>query len=431
MSMLTIVFSLLLVLPNPLPPTEAVFGRMETVGDVRIVHVFGTADQMGYAHGYLVGEDFVVGMQELFGGMPPAAIAMLEFMRSWTPLIQISDAQRTEMKAVYRGMLGRLGRKSMTLPGTDRVLDETDLLMWNGYDMFRAVGCSGFTAWGSQTENGEVITARNLDLGIFSPRWASNQIVLVRHPTEGKATACVTPAGLVGIMTGINEDGVCGFLHDGNGPEMNAVLEPERPVMFAIRDILEQADVANAFVTAEAELKKQCPFPYSYMVRIVAPRSDTNTAAPACVYRIDAEGFGRNAAEPNLAITTNHYLNANNLTPTAFLDNSTNRYGKIQSICHQDTNTDRGFVTDATAWAALRSVGADHLMMKTLHAVVIKPKSGEFQVSVAVMDKTGFISCATDRPPVTLTRAQLFDVPPPMLQLIRPTTDDLSSLPTR
>ncbi len=415
MSYLTLLLSLLLGLPNPVPPAESVFGRAEMSGDVRIVHVFGSPDQMGYAHGYLAGEDFVVGMQELYSGMPPAAISMADFMRSWAPLIQLTDAQRVEVAAVYRGMRARLGLESMQLPGADRMVDETDLLIWNGYDMFRAVGCSGFTAWGSRTKDGEVITARNLDLGIFSPRWASNQIVLVRHPSQGKATACVTPAGLVGIMTGINEDGVCGFLHDGNGPEMDAVLEPERPVMFAIRDILERANSQDAFEVAQAELALQGPFPYSYMVRIITPRSDADATPPARVYRLDSTGLGQNASQPNLAITTNHYLDSANLTPSSLRGDSAYRYSQIHQICHAWVTS--RIVTVGTAWAALRRVGADHLMMKTLHAVVIKPESGEFQVSVAVMDDTGHIECATNRPPVTLSRSQLFDVSPPMVKI--------------
>jgi hypothetical protein len=419
MSILALLTSLTVSIPTPAGPPnpEPVHGRIEIIDDIRIVHVFGTHEQMGFAHGWLAGEDFVVGMQELFAGLPPAAVSMARLMRSWTPMIQLSEDQRDELHGLYRGMVARLGEKAMALPGAGRNVDETDLLIWNGYDMFRAVGCSGFTAWGERTNEGEVITARTLDLGIFSPRWASNQILLVRHPSKGKATACVTPVGLLGIMTGINEEGVCGFLHDGNGPEMDAVLEPERPIMFAIRDILEQASAGDALAVAAAELATQGPFPYSYLVRIITPDDSDTATPPACVYQIDAEGMGRNASDLGMAITTNHYTDATTLAPVAFRGDSNRRYARIHRTCQPRETADSALVTDATAWSALRRVAADHLLFKTLHAVVAKPKSGEFQVSVAVMNPNGRIEPATERKPATFTRAQLFDAPPPMLTL--------------
>ena len=431
MSCLPLLAFMLLAIPTPQPTPEPLHGRVETIGDVRIVHVFGTPSQMGYAHGYLAGPDFVVGMQELFAGLPPSAVTMAHYMRSWTPMITLSADQRAELAGVYRGMVDRMGVDRMQIPGTDRHVDETDLLIWNGYDMFRAVGCSGFTAWGDRTDNGAVITARTLDLGIFSPRWASNQIVLVRHPSKGKATACVTPAGLIGIMTGMNEDGVCGFLHDGNGDELDAVLEAERPVMMAIRDILERATPGNAYTVAAEEIERQGPFPYSYMVRIVAPRQDDASIPPAHVYRLDANGMGINACESHMAITTNHYLNANNLAPTSLRGDSRRRYARIHDTCEQGTTPETAYISDATAWSALRRVGADHMMFKTLHAVVIKPDSGEFQVSVAVMNEEGFIEAATERPPITLSHAQLFDAPPPMLRIRPAAARAAPSSPTR
>jgi hypothetical protein len=431
MSCVALLASFLLSIPTPAAPPEPVHGRVETIGDVRIVHVFGTPEQMGYAHGYLAGEDFVVGMQELFAQLPPAAITMADFMRSWTPLITLSDDQRAELAGVHRGMVARLGEQSMTIPGAGRSVDETDLLVWNGYDMFRAVGCSGFTAWGQRTEDGEVITARNLDLGIFSPRWASTQILLVRHPDSGKATACVTPVGLIGIMTGINEDGVCGFLHDGNGPEMDAVLEPERPVMLAIRDILERADAEDAFTAAAEEIGAQGPFPYSYMVRIVAPDDSDPSTPPAQVYRLDANGMSVNAAESDLAITTNHYLNTGNLAPRSLRSDSRRRYARIHDTCTQGSTPGTDFINDATAWSALRRVGADHMMFKTLHSVVIKPRTGEFQLSIAVMNEDGQLEPATARPPITLTRSLIFDAARPMITITPAPGSTPANLPTR
>ncbi len=414
MSILALFASAALTIPTPAGPPnpEPVHGRIEHIDGVRVVHVFGTPDQMGYAHGWLVGEDFVIGLQELFGQLPPAAASLADFMRSWTPMIKLTDAQRAELAAAYRGMRDRMGTQSMQIPGLDRCVDETDLLVWNGYDMFRAVGCSGFSAWGERTKDGEVITARTLDLAVFSPRWVESQILLVRHPAEGKATACITPVGLLGCMTGINEDGVCGFLHDGDGDDMMSVLEPERPVMFAIRDILERATANDAFSIAEEELAAQGPFPQSYMIRIVRPASGEEAAR---VFRLDAEGHGQNDAAEGLAITTNHYITGDTAASPLPRGDSRRRYAKIARVCG-DTDPDLP-ITCETAWEAIRRVAADHPRYKTLHAMVARPASGEIQICVAGRDADGTLKAATAHPPTIMTLNQLFDAPPPMLKL--------------
>jgi hypothetical protein len=417
MSILALLASAALTIPTPTGPPnpEPVHGRIEHTDGVRVVHVFGTPDQMGYAHGWLVGEDFVIGLQELFEQLPSAAVGIADFMRSWTPMINLTDAQQTELAAVYRGMQDRMGTQSMQIPGLDRCVDETDLLVWNGYDMFRAVGCSGFSAWGKRTKDGEVITARTLDLAVLSPHWVESQILLVRHPAEGKATACITPVGLLGCMTGINEDGVCGFLHDGDGDDMMSVLEPERPVMFAIRDILERAAADDAFSIAEEELATQGPFPQSYMIRIVRPATGEEAAR---VYRLDAEGHGRNDAAEDLAITTNHYITGDTTASVLPRSDSHRRYAKIARICG-DADSD-STVTCDTAWEAIRRVAADHQRFKTLHAMVARPVSGEVQICVARRDADGILRAATTHPPAIMTLNRLFDAPPPMLKL-RPT----------
>ena len=310
---------------------DPVQGRIDQTTDLRIVHVWGTPAEMGYAHGWLVGDDFVLGMKELFAGLPPAMHGLLNMVRSWTVWIALSDAHRAELDGIYRGMRDRLGEDAMQLPGVERPLDQTDLLLWNGYDMFRSVGCSGFTAWGDRTTDGETITARTLDLAVFSPHWVRTQILLVRHPNTGVATASVTPVCLLGTMTGINANGVCAFLHDGDGDEMTAVTESERPLMLALLDILQQATGSTAQQVAARELAAQGPFPYSYFIRIVGPQ--IGDAPPATTYRLDANGVSKATGGEQFSIVTNHSTEQGDEPPRMRPGDSYRRYARLHNAC--------------------------------------------------------------------------------------------------
>ena len=389
-----------------LAAADPVRGHVDHVGDARIVHVYGTPAEMGYAHGWLVGQDFVTGIQQLFSQLPASTHSLAEMMRGWTPLIAMSPAQREELAGMYRGQRDRVGEDGLMLPGVNRPLDETDLLLWNGYDLFRAVGCSGFTAWGTQTADGNPITARTLDLAVFSPHWVKTQILLVRHPSEGIATASLTPVCLLGAMTGINEHGVCAFLHDGDGAQMDAVLEPERPVMLAMLDILQQATPATAQQVAKRELEAQGPFPFSYMIRIVG--SDDPASVPAQTWLLDANGVA--AAKPGaaLTITTNHTTACGDESPRLRRGDSYSRYALLHRACQSGTGT----LDPAAAWTAIRQVAQDHRSFMTLHAIVLQPAAGAMQVCFAGPNDDGRLVNATKRPITTLRLADVFGATP-------------------
>ena len=384
---------------------DPVQGRIDKTAHLRIVHVWGTPAEMGYAHGWLVGDDFVIGMQELFAELPPAMHGMVNMVRTWTTWIALTDSHRAELDGIYRGMRDRLGDDAMQIPGADRPLDQTDILLWNGYDMFRSVGCSGFTAWGDRTADGETITARTLDLAVFSPHWVRTQVLLVRHPSTGVATASVTPVCLLGTMTGVNANGVCAFLHDGDGDEMNAVTESERPVMLAMLDILQHTTASNAQQVAAGELAAQGPFPFSYFIRIVGPQVDD--APPASTYRLDANGLSKATAGTQFSIVTNHSTEQGDEPPRMRAGSSYRRYARLHNACIDPKAT----IDANAAWAALRKVAPDYRSYMALHAVVVRPEAGELQVCIAGVNEDGRLETATKRPITTLSLEELFAHP--------------------
>ncbi|MDP7071043.1 MAG: C45 family autoproteolytic acyltransferase/hydrolase [Phycisphaerales bacterium] len=394
-------------LAPPAQPTEEVRGHIEHAGEARIVHVYGTPAEMGYAHGWLVGADFVRGIQQLFEILPPSTHGMVEVMRGWTPLISLSPAHREELSAMYRGLRDRVGEDGLILPGVERPLDETDLLLWNGYDMFRVVGCSGFTVWGAQTSDGAALTGRTLDLAVFSPHWVDTQILLVRHPTTGYATASLTPVCLLGAMTGINEHGVCAFLHDGDGPQMDAVLEPERPVMLAMLDILQQATPETAQEVARRELSSQGPFPFSYMVRVID--GNVSKDAPARTWHLGPDGTRPAKPGRSLTITTNHTTASGDEPPRLRVGDSYARYAMLHEACRPE----QGLMDFDAAWKALALVEQDHRSFMTLHAIVVQPGSGAVQLCFAGTNERGQLRPAMNRPVTTLQLRDLFATKPP------------------
>jgi hypothetical protein len=206
-------------------------------------------------------------------------------------------------------------------------------------------------------------------------------------------------------MTGVNANGVCAFLHDGDGDEMNAVTEPERPVMLAMLDILQHATASTAQQVAAGELAAQGPFPFSYFIRIVGPQ--VADAPPASTYRLDANGLSKSTAGAQFSIVTNHSTEQGDEPPRMRAGGSYRRYARLHNVC-----IDPKTPIDANvAWAALRRVAPDYRSYMTLHAVVVRPEAGELQVCIAGVNEDGRLETATKRPITTLSLEELFAHP--------------------
>ena len=393
--------ALLLACVGPTPGTAEepqINGQVDRLGPYRLVRVWGTPREMGFAHGYLLADE-IVELLDGGGVLPEEDAAEADrALRQLIPLIDLPRATTAEFEGMLAGILAAR-RTAPQLATFKRNLDLADLILHNAGDLLRAFGCSGFTVWGERAGDAGVITTRNFDFHVPGPRALDLQIILVRTPSEGARVATVTFPGYIGAFTGVNEHGVCAFMHDGTGPMVRRPDKKETPLAIVLKDLLEAATPADAQALAERRFGAIAPYPFSYFVRLVGPRVPGRVDVPVRIFRLDGDGLSENPPSGSMCITTNHYL-ASDLKPVPEAHEwSTARYDRIAEMLD-------GTVTPELAWRIQKSVANDSQGGPTLHTLVVYPEQRRLDLAMAFYKAE--IIAAPHRAPTTITFAQLF-----------------------
>lgn len=379
-------------------------GKLESIGDIRVLRVWGTPYEMGYAHGYLIGGDFVRGLE--LGGFVPIEGDPKEIDRAkmqLLPVIKLPPRIAEELKGIFDGIVARAGGEAPKLKSLDRSLTYEDLVLHNAGDMLRAFGCSGFTVWGERAGKDELITSRNFDFAAMHKLAVEGGALIVRYPTGRTPVAMVTASCYLGAFTGISADGVCTFMHDGTGTRQRQPSGPATPLSVSLTGMLETMDVSDPLGYAERTLNEVGASPFSYMVRVIAPQPMEKGEAPVRVFRIDADGVSTNPVGNGVCITTNHYLKPDGAAVEGAHEWSLLRYRRLANA------TANKPVTPESAFAALGSVAPENDFSGTIHSVVVCPKSRRLDLAVGKWQ--GKLVPATRFKPTTITFDELFRDP--------------------
>lgn len=373
-------------------------GRMESIGPFRLLRVWGEPEEMGFAHGFLVGKEIVADLNVIIPAFFNGEVQRYEpSLRSLQSLIRIPDRPLNELTGMLRGIIAAAGGAAPTVSVLNRPLTLDDLVWYNSIDVLRAFGCSGFTVWGDRAGEFGIISARNFDFDAFAPSVLNHHFLLVREPAGRHRVMSLAGPGYLGAYTAINDAGAAVFVHDGSAPSAQEPAGGHRPLMLALQEVLETSEPENVFARARDELGRE-PSPFSYMVRVVIPFVP-NATAPAMVLRTDAAGVGANPMREDFCITTNHYLNDAFRPPSDHHPDSTGRYQVLESRLGD-------FVTPETAWQALDAVARARDNGGTIHSLVYLPERRRLDLGFATW--TGSFAPATRRAPVRVSLDELF-----------------------
>lgn len=271
------------------PPTTQVCGGLRNVGGIRVLTVWGTAHQRGFAQGWLLADDIrhlwqsFIDDKSMSGG--PA-----EYQERFRPLASTMMVARPiyqrEMQGLAEGYRARLGDAAV-IRGLERALDELDFFALNCMSDRFAPFCSSFAAWGARTIDGETLCARNLDW----PRhdWLiGREVVLVERASDKPARAGwagVTWPGFIGCLTGMNEHGLTMAVHDVPAGEPDG-LRRFTPRGLVLREALEQCAGPGAFESV-AEVFRRRSVALGTNAFAAMPRHGGG-APPAVVFEYDA-----------------------------------------------------------------------------------------------------------------------------------------------
>jgi len=224
-------------------PVQPLCGRVTQHEGLTALELWGTPEQAGYAHGYLLAEEII----RLFDGyvldkriVPSPQLYEALLVPAVRRQFVWSAAHEGELEALARGMQERIGAENLRSEVLERELKIEDLMVANALADWFGMMCSTFSAWGSLTINRQTITARNLDFPSTRIMERAQLVVIYRGNAQSHSWVGVSWPGMIGIYTGMNSAGVAMLMHDAAGlpPSEVAGFTPRALIL---REALEAA----------------------------------------------------------------------------------------------------------------------------------------------------------------------------------------------
>ncbi|MBN2563973.1 MAG: hypothetical protein JXQ75_23910 [Phycisphaerae bacterium] len=241
------------------PPAKHVNGSLTEIDGVRVLRVWGTPEERGFAHGYLLGQDMVRVLDGLLasGRLGGGPSGYEEKVLPVLGLMKIQPQFEAEMRGLLAGIEAKAGGP-VDVPCLGRSLRYEDVAAVNCTADFARMACSSFAAWGGLTEDGGTIGGRNMDWTVI-PALQGTSIMLVEVPAADSGAigwVSMTWPGYIVCTTGMNAEGVTVSMHDVYNPAPS-VKTGFTPRGFALREAIESAHAKTAFDDVGRVLRKR------------------------------------------------------------------------------------------------------------------------------------------------------------------------------
>lgn len=247
--------------PPALPPVDVTLSETDgvrhagrgwsAVRGVRIAHLAGTPEEIGAEHATLLRDRMLVNEEVVWDGFrdvvpfAPARILLFDAGRYRYRNVEAGfpEARRREVAAEARAFAPDPYASHMpTYPRMVFLHALYDIAL--SFEHSPLLGCTAFGLGPATTADGHALFARAFDFEAADVFDRDKAVFIVRE--EGKIPfASVAWPGFVGVVTGMNAEGVAVAVNGGRA------LEPTTtgvPVAFSLRETLEQAHDTNEAV---------------------------------------------------------------------------------------------------------------------------------------------------------------------------------------
>ncbi len=191
------------------------------------------------------------------------------------------------------------------------------------------VGCTSLAVWNENTEDGDLLIGRNFDFYVGDD-FAKNKLVEFVQPEEGIPYMSVSWPGMIGVVSGMNKEGITVTINAGKS---KIPLTAKTPISLVTREILQYAkNIEEAIAIA----KKRKVFVSESI--LVGSAADKN----AVIIEVSPKNFGVYRMQ-----NTSRVLCTNHFQSEAYKDDKRNkkqieeshseyRYEKLQELLQKE-----------------------------------------------------------------------------------------------
>jgi len=331
--------------PPPVAPAEGSKG-LRIVDGIPVARLRGSAREMGRLHGELFKEQIAFLHREYFDALAVKVLgrpAIDAWAKGCEPFIP------EEMREEMRGLAEGAGLPYETVLASNCVTDRLQNVL-----------CSTVVATGDAARDGAVLFGRNLD---FPGRNILQKmtVVIVYHREGAPPLAVITWPGLIGLLSGMNAEGVAGatmMIHAGRP------LSAGLPYPLMYRLALERAKKAADVRTFLATCRRTCP--NNFMV--------VDGTGAAEVLEWDQQTVAVRSADRGALCSTN-YFRSPELEQTG-RPIGKGRYTSLEEFLARE----RGAIDLPRVIAALREVATP--WFNNVQSMVFLPATREMHLSV-------------------------------------------------
>ncbi len=351
-------------------------GKVETVGGIQVLSLWGTPRERGFAHGWLLAEQvFEMAEEGLTPILAKGGQAMVQLGSLVAAGFSFSSVETEELEGLVEGIGKRLpGRK---VAGLDRPPGLAELKLINTYGDWYELGCSSAAVWGKLTADGKPAVVRNFD---FMPlrsiaRWQHLRVVAPGRDGKARGWVGVGFPAAIGPVTAMNQEGVYIAIHDvWIKPSVKDYIQGNVPRLVALRRILEETAAPGA-VEKAAGLCRSWNTLFGNNFMVATPDVSTGLAAGVIEYdtREDRERGATLRGTGAAGAPVLEYLACSNGHRARGTD-SCGRYDSLIEACRERTGKpfDRAALEDLVSRAAVPSGGrpVEDAGVATLHQAV-------------------------------------------------------------
>lgn len=247
---------------------------------------------------------------------------------------------------------------------------------------YMLVGCSSFGVWGDKSVDSTLIIGRNFDFYV-GDNFAKNKLVSFVSPNKGYKYAAIGWAGMVGVLSGMNEKGLTITINAAKG---DIPTSAAMPISLLAREILQYAStIDEAYKIAQS---RQTFVSESLLI-------GSAIDGEAAIIEKTPSQIALFKSLSNQIICTNHYQADNFKSNAKNIENIQNSDSPYRFARIEELLTNNGKISEKEAASILRDrLGKNGIDIgltneKSLnqdiahHSVIFKPQKGEMWISTS------------------------------------------------